>query len=74
MGKISSRPRSISADSTILEKSDRKEKFSIGPTRFMPGPMLLMQVDTADTAVPKSISSREISRNDAITSPRYRIR
>ena len=36
--------------------------------------MLLMQVDTADTAVPKSISSREISRNDAITSPRYRIR
>lgn len=47
MGKISSRPMSISAVSTNLLKSENWEKLPTGPTISSPGPMLLRQEATA---------------------------
>ena len=54
MGKISSLPKSISKQSTSLEKPEKKAKFSAGPTMAKPGPTLLMQVTTEVTLVIKS--------------------
>ena len=65
MGKISSRPTSMSKDSSSLEKGEKLEKLPTGPTIYRPGPTLLMQVATAVNTVTRSICSRETSRQDS---------
>ena len=54
IGKISSRPKSMSKLSTIFEKSENKEKFSTGPTKDKPGPTFPKVVMTAVMDVVKS--------------------
>ncbi len=46
-------------ESTILDRSDRVEKFPLGPTRSKPGPMLLTQVSAALKEVAKEWLSSE---------------
>ena len=54
MGKSSKRPANMSNISTYLEKSEKNPKFAEGPTRFKPGPILLMVAVTALKLVKKS--------------------
>ena len=52
MGKISSRPSSISSISTSLLKVLKMEKLQVGPASSRPGPMLFRQDRTAEKLVP----------------------
>ena len=58
IGKISSRPSSISSDRNIFENPVRLLKFPVGPSFPNPGPTLLKQVATADTISSKFRLSR----------------
>ena len=51
MGKISSRPTSMSKDSSSLDQGEKLEKLPMGPTISRPGPTLLMQAATAVNVV-----------------------
>ncbi len=54
IGRHSSLPNSISSDRTHFEKSEKNEKFSMGPTLFIPGPILLKHAVTEVNVVAKS--------------------
>ena len=58
MGKISSRPRSMSVMRTSLLSTLKPEKLQVGPTASRPGPMLLKQHSTAEKLVPVEKPSR----------------
>ena len=73
IGKISSLPSSISKQSTIFAKPEKKERFSTGPAIASPGPTLLRHVVTAVTFVIKSKLSSETSMNDPSKMSTYRI-
>ena len=74
MGKISSRPTSMSKDSSSLDQGENSEKLPMGPTISRPGPTLLMQVATAVKVVTKSICSRDTSRQDTTKMAMYTAR
>ena len=74
MGKTSSRPTSMSKDSSSLVKSEKLEKLPMGPTISSPGPMLLMQEATAVNTVTRSTCSSDTSRQDAQNTSRYTAR
>ena len=59
---ISSLPRIMHRDSTILEKPENAEKLPMGPTISRPGPTLPMQVTTAVKVVPKEKLSTDTRR------------
>ena len=69
-GRHSSLPRSISAESTYLEKSEKNAKFSIGPAFESPGPILFIQVATAENVVAKSALFSETRIMEKINIPR----
>ena len=67
IGKISSRPMSISADKIILERFENPEKLPVGPITESPGPMFPMVAATAVKFVVKSkplrlIRSRAVAK------------
>lgn len=53
-GRHSSLPKSMSNDRMIFVKSEKKEKFCVGPTLLRPGPILLIHVTTDENEVAKS--------------------
>ena len=71
MGYISSLPRSIATDSTILENGEYAEKFDAGPTAPKPGPILLMQAATAVILVSRSNASA-VSNESSNTAIKYK--
>ena len=71
MGKISSRPTSMSKDSSSLENAEKEEKLPMGPTISRPGPTLLIQVATAVNTVTRSICSRDTSRQETVKIAMY---
>ena len=74
MGKISSRPTSMSKDSSSLDQGEKLEKLPMGPTISRPGPTLLMQAATAVNVVTRSNCSRDTNRQDATKTIRYTAR
>ena len=74
MGKSSSLPASISKISTYFEKSEKKLKFSVGPTSDSPGPILLIVAATAVKQVSVSCPSIETSRVETAKIKTYTIR
>ena len=66
MGKSSSLPASISNIITSFEGLLQKEKFLAGPTRFRPGPILLMVAAIAVKFVTRSCPSKDTAKMDAV--------
>lgn len=62
IGNTSSRPISMAKLSSSLEKSEKAEKFPVGPTIPSPGPILFRQAAIAVKFVSKSKPSTAISR------------
>ena len=71
IGKISSRPTSISKISTSLLQFEKTEKFPVGPTSDNPGPTLFMAVVTAVKLVTASKFSKLSSTTDAAKIKKY---
>lgn len=74
IGKHSNLPSSISILRTILDRFEKNEKFSVGPTFSKPGPILFIQVVTAVNDVEKSTLFKDINSNDTKKNPRYIIK
>ena len=74
IGKHSNLPSSISMLRTILDRFEKNEKFSVGPTLSNPGPILFIQVVTAVNDVEKSTLFKDINSNDTKKNPRYIIK
>jgi hypothetical protein len=72
IGNISSLPKSISNDKTILAKPEKPEKLPIGPTRLNPGPMLLRHERTAVTVVSISKLSSATSALEIMMIKQYK--
>ena len=64
IGKTSNLPASISKISTSFVGAEKKPKFPAGPTKFSPGPTLLMVAATAEKLVVKSYPSMETASTD----------
>ena len=73
MGNSSSRPASISKESTSLDNGEKIPKFPVGPIRERPGPTLFKVVATAVKFVTRSNSSKLMIKMDAAISIRYTI-
>ena len=70
IGKSSSLPASISKISTIFEKSEKNQKFCVGPTALRPGPILLIVVSVAVKLVVESYPLKERRNTDTAKSDR----
>ena len=71
IGKISSRPTSISNDNSSFEAGENAEKFPVGPTMPKPGPILLIHALKAVNVEIKSKPSSDNSKYDATKIMRY---
>ena len=71
IGNNSKRPASISNISTYLEKSEKIEKFCVGPTSSKPGPILFNVAATAVKLVVKPKLSIPISNTDKKNITKY---
>lgn len=60
-------PAIIKSERITLEKSEKTEKFIVGPTRLNPGPMFPTQVNTEEKVVIRSNPLREMTREPAKT-------
>ena len=58
IGNISNLPTSIMKDNSIVETGEYSEKFSIGPIKLNPGPILLIHDIVAEKLVKKSGTSK----------------
>ena len=73
MGNSSSRPASISKESTSLDSGEKIPKFPVGPISERPGPTLFNVVATAVKLVTRSNSSKLMIKMDTAISMRYTI-
>ena len=74
MGNISSRPTSMSKDSSSLDAGEKAEKLPRGPTISSPGPMLLMQAVRAVKVVTNPFCSRDSSKKEATNTAIYTVK
>ena len=74
IGNSSRRPANISKISTIFEKFEKNAKFPVGPTRLIPGPILLIVAITDVNIVEKSRFSNDnkitLTKNTSINVPK----
>lgn len=61
----SSLPAIIRNERTSLEKSEKAEKFIVGPTKLKPGPIFPRQANTEDMVVIKSNPLKDMRREPA---------
>ena len=70
-GNISSRPASISRESTIFPKGENCEKLFTGPTPARPGPTLLSVAEIAVKEVVRSKPSMRINKSEIVKTKIY---